>query len=384
MKSTFVSTIALLSITLASTVGASSHHAAFARRHHRSRSSGSAVSSAEKLNKATGGTPASEFEADASLPAVALAAAALKLKKSSSSYPISDGSKTISKIYTDWSTGKAGSALVFTADMDVDCDGIDYKCSKNPDGDDETDYGALAAYEVPYIVIPEGYVNAQIKLLPGNNIVAVICGGKMYYGIFGDTNGDKPEVIGEASWRFAQTCFGDSISGNNGHAQADVTYIVFTGQDAVMPSSALSETYITSFSTLKSMGDEFVGALASSIGLSHSASSSSQSSSAKTSSSTKETASATNTASSQKASATSASAGALVNASGSCNGLLSDVANRFRRTDSVHPIRSFQMAMPPDIVVVSERKALITDVHRESSHSKKLLIWNSKHGKAQL
>lgn len=80
--------------------------------------------------------------------------------------------------------------------------------------------------------------------------------------------------------------------------------IVFTGKDAVMPSSALSETYITSFSTLKSMGDEFVGALASSIGLSHSSSSSS-----KSSSSTKKTTSAT---------ATSTSAGALASASGRC------------------------------------------------------------------
>lgn len=82
--------------------------------------------------------------------------------------------------------------------------------------------------------------------------------------------------------------------------------IVFTGKDAVMPSSALSETYITSFSTLKSMGDEFVGALASSIGLSHSSSSSSSS---KSSSSTKKTTSAT---------ATSTSAGALASASGRC------------------------------------------------------------------
>jgi len=330
MKSTFFSAIALLTLTLASTVGAS-HNANFARRRHHARSSGSsaAVSAAEKMNKADGGTPASDFEADAALPAVALAAAALKLKKTAASYPISQGSKTISKIYTDWSTGKNGSAIVFTADMDVDCDGIDYKCAKNPDGQDQTDYGALAAYEVPFIVIPEGYVNKQKSLLPGNNIVAVICGGKMYYGIFGDTNGDSPEVIGEASWRFAQTCFGDSINGNEGHSQADVTYIIFTGKDAVMPKSALTENYITSFSTLKSMGDEFVGALATSIGLHDGSSSGSGNSSAsaepsgtakKSSSSAKATGSATKTASEKKATATKASSGDLANGSsgGAC------------------------------------------------------------------
>lgn len=108
--------------------------------------------------------------------------------------------------------------------MDVDCDGIDYKCKGNPDGQDQTDYGALAAYEAPFMVIPESFVNKNEKLLPGNNVVAVICGGKMFYAIFGDTNGDSPEVIGEASWRMAQACFPtENLNGNNGHVPADVT-----------------------------------------------------------------------------------------------------------------------------------------------------------------
>jgi len=305
MKSTFFSAIALLTISLASTVGAS-HNAAFAqRRHHARKVSSSAISAAEAMNKANGGTPASDFEADASLPAAALAAAALKLKKVAKSYPISAGSKTISKIYTDWDTGKNGSAIVFTADMDVDCDGIDYKCAKNPDGQKETDLGALAAYEVPYIVIPQEYVNTVMKSLPGNNVVAVICGGKMYYGIFGDTNGDSPEVIGEASWRFAQTCFGDGINGNNGHSQADVTYITFTGKDAVLPSSALTTNYVTSFTTLKTMGDEFTSALVKSLGLSdESSGSGSTPTETKKTSTAKETASSTKTSSEKKATAT--------------------------------------------------------------------------------
>jgi len=321
MKATFFSTIALLGLTLASTVSASLH-ADFARRRHHARktASSAAISAAEAMNKADGGPPASDFEAESSIPAAKIAAAALKLKKVATSYPISAGSKTISKIYTDWDTGKTGSAIVFTADMDVDCDGIDYKCKDNPDGQKETDLGALAAYEVPYIVIPQKYVNTVMKDLPGNNVVAVICDGKMYYGIFGDTNGDSPEVIGEASWRFAQTCFPNGkITGNNGHGQADVTYIVYTGKDAVLPKEALTTNYVTSFTTLKQMGDEFTTALVKNIGLSSGSSSpaSAEPSATKTSSK-KET--STKTSSEKKATATKG-AGAIAEGSsgGKCS-----------------------------------------------------------------
>lgn len=46
----------------------------------------------------------------------------------------------------------------------------------------------------------------------------------MFYGIYGDSDGDNPEVIGEASWLMARTCFpNDDLNGNNGHVNADVT-----------------------------------------------------------------------------------------------------------------------------------------------------------------
>lgn len=46
----------------------------------------------------------------------------------------------------------------------------------------------------------------------------------MYYGIFGDSNGDSPEVIGEASWLMANTCFPtEDLNGGVGHTPADVT-----------------------------------------------------------------------------------------------------------------------------------------------------------------
>ena len=46
----------------------------------------------------------------------------------------------------------------------------------------------------------------------------------MFYGIYGDSDGDDPEVIGEASWLMARTCFpNDNLNGNAGHGSPDVT-----------------------------------------------------------------------------------------------------------------------------------------------------------------
>lgn len=109
----------------------------------------------------------------------------------------------------------------------------------------------------------------------------------MFYGIFGDTDGDTPQVIGEASWLLAQTCFpNDGLNGGKGHTPPDVTCmhsciifstrrlmyfyypdIVFTGSNAVLPNSAHNDNYITNFGTLKSKGDSLVQALANNLGL---------------------------------------------------------------------------------------------------------------------
>lgn len=106
----------------------------------------------------------------------------------------------------------------------------------------------------------------------------------MFYGIYGDSDGDDPEVIGEASWLMARTCFpNDDLNGNKGHVNADVTCkfraitissrvnackdILFTGKDAVLPSSALNKNYVTNFSTLRSMGDKLITALAKNLNL---------------------------------------------------------------------------------------------------------------------
>ncbi|GKZ68961.1 hypothetical protein AnigIFM60653_011609 [Aspergillus niger] len=225
-----------------------------------------------KYNSPSNGPPASYFAAATTLPVAALQSAAAKASSvpSKATYPVNtDDDSPKSTIHSDWVKFNQGAALSWVADMDVDCDGIDYKCKGNGDGLPETNWGALSAYEVPWIVIPDQFLTANEDLLPGNNVAAVICNGKMYYGILGDSNGDDPEVTGEASWLMARTCFpDDDLNGAEGHAEADVTYIVFTGDDAVLPSSALNKNYITNFSTLRSMGDKLVGALASNLGLS--------------------------------------------------------------------------------------------------------------------
>ncbi|CAI7644971.1 unnamed protein product [Penicillium glandicola] len=224
------------------------------------------------FNNPSAGPPASYFAAAATIPVAAFKTAAAKASTAASdaTYPINgnSGAQRVT-IHKDWSTFREAAAFVWVADMDVDCDGIDYQCTGNHDGQPETNFGALAAYEVPFFVIPDKFGNTYKKLLPGNNIGAVICGGKMFYGIYGDSDGDDPQVIGEASWLMARTCFpGDNLNGDNGHVDVDVTYILFTGDDAVLPSSALTKNYVTNFSTLRSMGDKLMTTLAKNLGLS--------------------------------------------------------------------------------------------------------------------
>ncbi|PYH97196.1 Chitosanase-domain-containing protein [Aspergillus ellipticus CBS 707.79] len=225
-----------------------------------------------KYDFPSGGPPGSFFAASTRLPVSALqsAAARASIVPPKATYPVSrEPGAPLSTLHSDWVNFRQGAALSWVADMDVDCDGKDWKCNSNGDGQPQTNWGTLAAYEVPWIVIPDQVLTANPTLLPGNNVAAVICNGNMFYGILGDTNGDNPQITGEASWVMARTCFPDEgLSGDKGHVDADVTYIVFTGKDAVLPSSALGKTYLTNFSTLRAMGDKLVGALVSNLKLS--------------------------------------------------------------------------------------------------------------------
>lgn len=84
----------------------------------------------------------------------------------------------------------------------------------------------------------------------------------MFYAILGDTNGNDPQVTGEASWLLARSCFPEAeLSGSKGHDDIDVTYILYTGPEAVLPPPALDEHYITDFGKLRSMGDHLTTSL---------------------------------------------------------------------------------------------------------------------------
>ncbi|OJJ03264.1 hypothetical protein ASPVEDRAFT_63056 [Aspergillus versicolor CBS 583.65] len=201
------------------------------------------------------------------VPALLAASDMVKTVPARASYPLSlKGSKDTSTIHSDWASFQDGAAFVFKADMDVDCDGIDYKCSGNADGQAVTNWGALSAFEVPYIVIPQAFLEANPGAIPGNNVAAVICNNKMFYAILGDTNGNNPQVTGEASLLLARSCFPkDNLSGDSGHEEMDVTYILYAGPEAVLPSSAHNDKYITDFDMLRSMGDHLTTSLSANL-----------------------------------------------------------------------------------------------------------------------
>ncbi|GAW02070.1 extracellular chitosanase [Lentinula edodes] len=90
--------------------------------------------------------------------------------------------------------------------------------------------------------------------IKGNSLGAIICNNKMFYAIMGDTNGDSPEVIGEASWLMARTCFpADDLNGAKGHDQSDVTYIVF---GSLVPGGISEDTSTIDVASLKALGDK--------------------------------------------------------------------------------------------------------------------------------
>ncbi|KAI1817482.1 chitosanase [Poronia punctata] len=179
--------------------------------------------------------------------------------------------------------GKGGAL----ADMDIDCDGVqgspadDGRCGNSGDtqsitafADTVREYGRgvedLDANAHPYVVLGnfgsrEGYTNfdPQEYGIEPLSVVAVVCGGQLYYGIWGDENGDDGEraVIGESSISLATACFGTSMTGNNGHDETDVLYIAFTGSDAV-PGADGAQWDAGNFddfeASIEGLGDELV------------------------------------------------------------------------------------------------------------------------------
>nr|GAT51646.1 predicted protein [Mycena chlorophos] len=217
-----------------------------ANAHHTT--SPSTVTAIATMTPDRSGNGLAAFAADPSINAAGIYAAAQRSQgRLLETYPTSPDRKIYSNIYGDWLNLTGVSAFHFIADMDVDCDGPMANCQGNRDGQTETSFGAL---------------DATKTMLMDNALGAIICNGKMVYGIYGDQDADSPEVIGEASILIAQTCFGSTVNGNSGHAAADVAYIVFGNK---VP-GGVGKTNID-ISALKTLGDVSARALQKALGL---------------------------------------------------------------------------------------------------------------------
>ncbi|CAG9944414.1 unnamed protein product [Clonostachys rosea f. rosea IK726] len=98
------------------------------------------------------------------------------------------------------------------------------------------------------------------------SVMAVVCGDKMFYGVWGDTNGPgvRPSV-GEVSLSLATACYGQSMSGGSetgsSHDDPDVLYIAFTGTDAVPGATGAdwtADNFDDFHNSIVSLGDKLV------------------------------------------------------------------------------------------------------------------------------
>lgn len=129
-----------------------------------------------------------------------------------------------------------GSAVYFTADLDVDCDGKSSSvCSKATDpyyqsqtAGLESNGSALNPATLPFIVVPGvssrwSYSASGISM---GTVAAVIYNGRIEYGIVGDVG--PTSIIGEASYAMAKS-LGINPSPSSGGTSSGVTYVIFPG-----------------------------------------------------------------------------------------------------------------------------------------------------------
>ena len=136
---------------------------------------------------------------------------------------------------------KLKGAFFFKADMDIDCDGKKTSaCNSSTDSSWQNQTAAtdshgkpLVAAAVPYVVVPGvssrwSFDSAGIGL---GTVAAVIYDGKLTFGVVGDI-GPKA-IIGEASYAMADS-LGIDPNPSTGGVDSGVSYILFTGSDAVL------------------------------------------------------------------------------------------------------------------------------------------------------
>lgn len=169
--------------------------------------------------------------------------------------------------------------------MDIDCDGIntpgDGRCAGSSDTQYQTRWKAevqesgkeyniddLNTYVHPYVVFGnegsyEPTFDPQEHDIKPLSLVAVVCGDKLVYGVWGDTNGDDgPPLIGETSLALATECFGNEMNADIGYSGEDVLYIAFPGEEAVPDSTVwAAESYDEFVESIKDLGDKLVSQL---------------------------------------------------------------------------------------------------------------------------
>ncbi|KAI1631641.1 fungal chitosanase of glycosyl hydrolase group 75-domain-containing protein [Biscogniauxia mediterranea] len=141
------------------------------------------------------------------------------------------------------------------ADMDVTCKGLhggpadDGRCnSPSPPGSTSFSQKVasykksipdLSPYIHPYVVFGNSgttrpFEPRQYGIEP-LSVMAVVCNGKLIYGLWGDERHDSGAraLVGEASLALATACYGDAMSAGHGHPGTDVLYIGFNGTEAV-------------------------------------------------------------------------------------------------------------------------------------------------------
>lgn len=142
----------------------------------------------------------------------------------------SGGSKSVAVM-------QKGGAVYWTADMDIDCDGqVGTKCNKSTDPyfQPETAFTQsngkpLNSETLPFVVVPlpSSIWNYKDTGLRGGDVVVMLKGDKMVFGVVGDL-GPK-EIIGEASYA-AAVALGINPHPSTGGTSSGVTYITFPGK----------------------------------------------------------------------------------------------------------------------------------------------------------
>ncbi|KAH8901052.1 family 75 glycoside hydrolase [Thozetella sp. PMI_491] len=174
--------------------------------------------------------------------------------------------------------------------MDIDCDGTqggvgdDGRCGSSKDTQSITSFqdtvssynkgvNDLNAFVHPYVVFGNAGSRNGFKTFDPQaygvqplSIMAVVCGDKMFYGIWGDENGDDGDhpMVGEASISMATACYGTTVNGDAGHDENDVLYIAFPGSKAVPGANGAkwSASSFTEFhNSIQSLGDSLVAGI---------------------------------------------------------------------------------------------------------------------------